>query len=215
MSADVFVAKVLENRFTAKQLESLTIAVKAGFEDGPPCLQHLGTKGFPQGTRNNGLFNIAVYCRKKSPDNWESELESFNVQLMDPPLSSSEVQGVIKSARRKEYQYTCSKPPIAPYCNVAVCKLRKHGVGTNSDMPAVHSLTKFNTNPPIWFLDVDGGGRLELDTDDLHNQRRFQRKCMERLNVLPGKMNDIAWTKLVGLSGSFNIDVVETAVLPP
>ena len=64
-------------------------------------------------------------------------------------------------------------------------------------MPAVHSLTKFNTNPPIWFLDVDGGGRLELETDDLHNQRRFQRKCMERLNVLPGKMNDIAWTKLV------------------
>ena len=26
----------------------------------------------------------------------------------------------------------------------------------------MHSLTKFDTEPPIWFLDVDGGGRLEL-----------------------------------------------------
>jgi hypothetical protein len=197
MKPEAFIEKVMANRFTAKQLEDLVIKVKTDFEDGPPCLQHLATKGFPQGTRNNGLFNIAVYCRKKNPDNWEGDLEGFNVQLMEPPLSSSEVQGVIKSAKRKDYQYTCSKPPIAPYCNSGVCKLRKHGIGASSDMPAVHSLTKFNTNPPIWFLDIDGGGRLELETDDLHNQRRFQRKCMERLNVLPAKMNDIAWTKLI------------------
>jgi len=200
LNLEEFVEFALSRVVTPKVF--LELKISSGKEEdllpeGPPCLQHLSTKGFPQGTRNNGLFNIAVYCRKKSPDNWESQLEGFNIDLMDPPLSSSEVQGVIKSAKRKEYQYTCSKPPVAPYCNAAVCKLRKFGVGTSTDMPAVHSLTKFNTLPPIWFLDVDGGGRLELETDDLHNQRRFQRKCMERLNVLPGKMNDIAWTKLV------------------
>lgn len=30
-------------------------------KDGPPCLQALMRQGFPEGTRNNGLFNIGVY----------------------------------------------------------------------------------------------------------------------------------------------------------
>jgi|TARA_R100000482_G_C5090307_1_gene130472 hypothetical protein len=116
---------------------------------------------------------------------------------MDPPLASTEVQAVMKSANRKDYHYTCSKAPIAPYCNAAVCKLRAHGIDGGNDMPTIHSLTKFDSNPPIWFLDIEGGGRLELETDDLQNQRRFQKKCMEKLNMLPSKMSEPAWAKLI------------------
>tara|TARA_B100000287_G_scaffold365834_1_gene360768 strand:+ start:32396 stop:33880 length:1485 start_codon:yes stop_codon:yes gene_type:complete len=193
-----FVEKALAARLSLSELQDLKIKQPTSdFDDGPPCLQHLSTQGFPSGTRNNGLFNIAVYCRKRDPDNWKPDMESFNIKLMDPPLSSSEVQAVVKSASRKEYQFTCSKAPIAPYCNAAVCKLRKFGIDGSNDLPAIHSLTKFNTAPPIWFLDVDGGGRLELETDDLQNQRRFQRKCMEKLNTMPNKMSDQAWTKLI------------------
>lgn len=198
MPHKVFVERVKEHWLSAKQLEELQVpTLVEEFDDGPPCLQHLSTQGFPAGTRNNGLFNIAVYCRKKNPDNWQQDLEQYNVKLMDPPLGSTEVQGVVKSASRKDYQYTCSRAPIAPYCNAAVCKLRKFGIDGANDMPAIHSLTKFNTTPPIWFLDVDGGGRLELDTDDLQNQRRFQRRCMEKLNIMPNKMNENAWNKLI------------------
>jgi len=182
---------------TIKELEDKTVEVSTEFEDGPPCLQHLAQQGFPAGTRNNGLFNVAVYCRKSNPDNWKEDVDKYNVKCMDPPLPSSEVQGVIKSASRKDYHYTCSRAPIAPHCNSPVCRLRKHGIDDNSDMPTVHSLTKFDSNPPIWFLDIEGGGRLELETDDLQNQRRFQRKCMERLNMMPSKMNEQAWTKLI------------------
>ncbi len=32
-------------------------------KDGPPCLQALLRQGFPEGTRNNGLFNLGVYLR--------------------------------------------------------------------------------------------------------------------------------------------------------
>ena len=40
-------------------------------------------------------------------------------------------------------------------------------------------LTKQDSEPPIWFLDVEGG-RLELETDDLLNQNRFQTKVYGR-----------------------------------
>ncbi len=198
MDAAKFAQAAMLNRLTPDDFNKLKIKQpESDFDDGPPCLQHLSAQGFPQGTRNNGLFNVAVYCRKRDPDNWQRDMEKLNAKLMDPPLSSSEVQGVIKSASRKDYQFTCSKAPIAPYCNAAVCKLRKFGIDGSNDLPAIHSLTKFNTNPPIWFLDIDGGGRLELETDDLQNQRRFQRKCMEKLNTMPNKMSDQAWTKLI------------------
>lgn len=199
-------------RLSEKQLDKLQIPlIVDDFEDGPPCLQFLATQGFPPGTRNDGLFNCAVYARKKNPDDWQSDLEVINVKLMDPPLSSTEVQAVVKSASRKDYQYTCSKAPIAPYCNAAVCKLRKFGVSGSNDIPPIHSLTKYNSTPPIWFLDVDGGGRLELETDDLQNQRRFQRKCMEKLNIMPSKMNDNAWTKLINFLFE-NLTIIEAPV---
>jgi hypothetical protein len=96
------------------------------FGDGPPCLQRLATNGFPEGTRNNCLFNLGVYCRKKYGDDWESELEALNYKLMDPPLAASEVIQVQKS---KEYQYTCEQAPLVSVCSKDACLGRKYGVG--------------------------------------------------------------------------------------
>tara|TARA_A100000172_G_scaffold81078_1_gene72833 strand:+ start:6820 stop:8328 length:1509 start_codon:yes stop_codon:yes gene_type:complete len=182
---------------TKERLQKLKVKVNYELDEGPPCLQHLTEQGFPEGTRNNGLFNLAVYCRKAYPDNWQAQVETYNVKFMDPPLMATEVLDIIKSANKKTYQYTCSRAPIAPYCNASVCKLRKHGIGNDGGMPAIHSLTKYNSNPPIWFLDIEGSGRIELDTDDLQNQRRFQRRCMERLNMMPAKMNENSWNQLI------------------
>jgi hypothetical protein len=36
-------------------------------KDGPPCLQALCAQGFPEGTRNNGLFNIGVFLKRAFP----------------------------------------------------------------------------------------------------------------------------------------------------
>ena len=39
---------------------------------GPPCLQQLLSQGpLGEGGRNNGLFNIGVYLRKRFPDEWQ------------------------------------------------------------------------------------------------------------------------------------------------
>jgi hypothetical protein len=64
-------------------------------------------------------------------------------------------------------------------------------------MPVLSTLTKLNTNPPTWFIDVESGGRLELSTDDLQNQPRFQKRCMDCLNVMPPIVNRVAWQSMV------------------
>jgi hypothetical protein len=119
-------------RVTAKQLEAAEPASGELFADGPPCLQSLAPGGFPEGTRNEGLFNVAVYFRMKNPDGWEDDVRQFNQDKMDPPLPNSEVRGVLKSAGRKEYWYGCSKPPLSSCCNKKLCYTREFGIGNGT-----------------------------------------------------------------------------------
>jgi len=166
------------------------------FSGGPPCLQNLVSQGFPEGTRNNGLTALATFAKKKYPDDWRVRVEKYNQDYLQPPLSSDEVATIIKSADRKDYNYRCKDLPIAAFCNAGVCRSRQYGVGAGGALPSFGALTKLNTNPPTWFLDVEGG-RLELETDDLQSQVRFQKKCMDVLNVMPPRMKEGDWQQLI------------------
>lgn len=192
---------------TPQALENFgVISGSKNLADGPPCLQHLSTQGFPQGTRNSGLYNLGVYTKKAFPDSWEKVVEQYNLKYMQPPLDSGEVKEIVKSLKKKEYQYTCTQIPIVNHCNSAVCRGRKFGVGDHSGMPVVTGLTKYDSSPPIWFADIEGGGRLELSTEDLQSQLRFQKRCMEILNSMPTPMNQKAWQAMIqGLLDSVTI----------
>lgn len=181
-----------------EQLNKPLVAPTDDLIDGPPCLQHLIQLGFPTGTRNSGLFNIAVYLRKAHPDCWEDKLEDYNHKYMDPPLKSSEIQGVVKSAKKKDYAYTCAKQPVAPHCNSAVCRTRKFGIndGAGAAFPNLGSLSKLDVKPPIWFWDVEGH-RLELTTPELQDPNAFQRKCMETINLMPPVPSKQVWHRIV------------------
>lgn len=196
LSAEDFVLLVQNKRLSLSKLEQLQIIVKADLEDGPPCLQYLITQGFPSGTRNEGLFNLGVYLRKAFPDHWKDKIEEFNVKYMHPPLASSDVQGVIKSVRKKEYFYKCNSQPLSGYCNKQLCSTRTHGIGATT-LPVLSTLTKYNSNPPIWFVTIEDSGRLELTTEDLQNVMRFQKRCMESLNFMPPIPRRDEWQKLI------------------
>lgn len=184
-------------RITPKAFIDLKIANAEELIDGPPCLQLLALQGFPPGTRNNGLLNLAVYLRKLTPDNWKAELDKYNKLYMIPALPSAEVLAVIKSMEKKEYNYTCKQDPICAHCNVQLCRTRKYGIGGGLGMPSMGSLTKLMTDPPIWFLEVDHGGRLELSTDDLQSPFKFQKRCMDALNMMPVVMKREDWQDIV------------------
>lgn len=196
LSAADFITQVDKTRLTKKQLEDIKVKVQSDLEEGPPCLQYLVTQGFPQGVRNEGLFNLGVYAKKAFPDHWKEKVEELNSKYMHPPLTSVDVQGVLKSLRKKDYFYRCTSQPLAAYCNKQTCMTRTYGIGT-STLPALINLTKFNSMPPIWFVTVEDSGRLELTTEDLQLPARFQKRCMESLNMMPPIPSRDRWQQLM------------------
>ena len=165
--------------------------------NGPPCLQALCSQGFPEGTRNNGLFNVGIYLRKADPSGWEDKLMEYNQKYFNPPLPLKEIQLISKQLEKKEYKYKCKDEPIKSFCNAGVCRQRTHGIGGDgAETPQLSALSKYNSEPPLWFLDVNGK-RVELETDHLFNQMNFQKACMERLNILPPSVKKIDWEQMI------------------
>jgi hypothetical protein len=198
LNLDEFLEDVKFRMITPEQLLKFTLAGVDSLRGGPPCLQHLIRQGFPDGTRNNGLFNLGVYAKKKDADNWPKLVEEMNVQFMDPPLTANEVLGVIKSLNKKEFSYMCEQPPIKSFCNKDACRGCEFGIGgLVQGFPRLGSLTKLSTEPPIWFIEVEGGGRLELSTEELQSPMAFQTACMKSLNIMPQLPKRDVWTGII------------------
>ena len=153
--------------------------------------------GISEGGRNNGLFNIGVYLRKAYPDSWESEILRYNMEFFSPPLPLPEVNIVAKQVQRKDYAYKCSDAPINAHCNKELCQTRKFGIGAAVAGATIANLRKYNSTPPVWFMDVNGEP-LELDTEALMNQMTFQRACMEQLNFMPRSVAKQQWESRIG-----------------
>lgn len=166
-------------------------------KDAPPCLQILCKNLISEGGRNNGLFNIGVYLRKAFPDSWESEILKYNMEYLSPPLPLPEVNIVAKQLQRKDYAYKCSNSPINSHCNKELCRTRKFGIGAAVAGATIANLRKYNSTPPVWFMDVNGEP-LELDTEALMNQMTFQRSCMEQLNFMPRSVAKNQWESRIG-----------------
>lgn len=166
------------------------------FADGPPCLQHLASMGVPPGGQNNALFHMGVYYQKAHPEDWRDHLERANRELLRPPGSAEGLTSVIKSLSAKEYQYTCKNEPMAGHCNSVLCRTRKFGVGDGGNFPIISGLSKLDTTPPIWFVDVEGQ-RVEASTEQLQNYMLFHRLCMDRLNTCYRMMKPVDWLSSV------------------
>jgi hypothetical protein len=170
--------------------------------DGPPCLEQLVSIKLSEGHRNEGMYNIAVYLKKAFGDAWEKKFWEYNAMFCDPPLETEELKGLVKSMGKKDWRYTCSKKPISLYCNSAVCRNRRYGVGGGAGgFVKLGQLRKLLTTPPTWFWDVSRDGSepatLELTTEQLHSPRLFQIACMNALNHMPVQASGTVWQQLV------------------
>ena len=213
LSPEQFIEHCKKFIISPKELSKLDLSFgtsKDVLADGPPCLQRLISMNFPQGSRNNGLFNLGVYARLFDEENWETLVQKYNMDYLTPPLSHSEVGAVIRQLKKKEYFYKCEDQPIKPFCDKELCKGRKYGVGPASTRNDLSSLTKIDGDPPIWILNVDGE-RVELTTGGLTTQTQFQKECVSQINKFPVSVNQRAWqTRIQTLLD--NVTIIE---VPP
>ena len=210
LSAEEFIEFVEKRKITHEELLDLSVPEVEELKDGPPCLKTLLKQGFPEGTRNNGLFNVGVYLKQASPDKWETEIEEYNRKFVNPPLPAQEVLTLISTLKKKEYNYKCNDEPIRSYCDVQKCRTCKFGVGKGNTTPTFSSLAKLDTKPPLWFLSIDDK-RLELTTEQLQNQTKFQRACMEILNLMPPKTNERAWQAQIQTLMDNGMEIIEVS----
>lgn len=173
--------------------------IEALFDGGPPCLRTLARSGFPPGSRNNALFGVAVYLKKRyGAEEFGPHLEAYNQRLMDPPKDAAEVSALIKSLTKKDYGYKCREAPVVSVCDRRVCLKCEFGVGGLPDDPGVvlGPLVKLRTDPPTWIWDVDGA-RIELTTAELTDQRAFGQKVIDGLNKWPSPIKPGAWQAII------------------
>ena len=197
----------LYDQHVCEDISKIVVAVdKEVIANGPPCLQFLTSKGFPEGTRNNGLFNIGIFYYKMDPDGWEKLLEEYNLKYMDPPLRPNEVTTIQKQVRQEKadgtpkYSYKCNDQPIVSVCQKALCKTRKFGIGNITDEhPTYAELSVLDATPPIWFVNVNTK-RVEInDVGDLYNFNIFRKIIAEQLKIWIPRMKAQDWDDIVSI----------------
>lgn len=182
-------------RVDNKALGKIDVPLSDLFKDGPPCLQHLATFGFEQGGRNNSLYNIGVYLKKKRPDNWHDDLHDQNQKLMKPPLDNQEVTQVIRNLERKDYFYTCTVPPICNHCDKKLCATREFGITFGKDageLFPIDNITKCVSRDSVRWYAEHNSTRVELTTEQLLSPTLLQRVFLDRFSVVIviGKQRD-------------------------
>jgi hypothetical protein len=165
------------------------------FGDGPVCLEILAQQKVTPGGQNNALLNMGIYFKRIDPVNWKKRLEGANSGFLNPPGSSEGLLSVTRSLDKKDYNYTCKAAPICNHCNSSLCRTRKFGVGAESDFPTIASLAKLDTDPPLWFADIDGR-RIELETNNLYLYNNFAKVCFEHGMVF-SMMKQTQWVDIL------------------
>lgn len=172
------------------------------FPDGPPCLQILEKQGkFVDGTKNLGMMAVTTYHQKANPDHWVDKVVEYN-QIIGG-VENDELQNIIKSYRRKEYNYGCKKAPINSVCQRKACLLRKFGVsgGEGSGDEAIveiGNITRYDHGPddPEWGLELNGR-RIVVSNGELASKDKFNLVCLARLSLLPVRQSQPRWTAYV------------------
>lgn len=178
------------------------------FADGPPCLQHLAQQGVQPGGQSNALFHMGVYFKRAFPEDWENRLERANQELLQPPGSAEGLTSVIRSLRKKDYEYTCKNEPMVSHCNSMLCRTRRFGVGDGGNIPSITGMSKLDTEPPVWFVDVEGE-RVDATTEQLQNYTLFHRLCMDRLHRCYRMLTPKEWLPLVSAAMDDGLTLIE------
>jgi len=167
--------------------------------EAPPCVQHMMAKGV-KSYRNESLFAIAIYFRKRYKEDWIDKTHDTNRQVMEVPLPYGEVKKLLSSIRKRDYTYRCNEEPCSGLCDKDVCLTRKYGM-LQDELDAINQivgeftdLKKIMTDPPKW--EISFKGRIVMiSTTSLMDFNKLRMSVLEQLTEILPPMRSGTWQR--------------------
>ncbi len=202
LSTHEFIKYAEEMRVGKPKLRAL---VMADNPDAPPCIQALLSQGAPMGQRNEAMYNIGVYFRKRDPLTAEANAEASNQFVFQTPLPKAELKRTITSAMKPEYSYRCGEEVIKQHCNRAECLKRVCGIteteaehhDTHDALPMFSDLAKYLTEPVRWEMVIDGVRVFNISTVDLLDWRYIRQLVADRLTRVVPMIKNSEWERML------------------
>lgn len=178
------------------------------YRGAPPCVCRAANEGgFAEGTRNDSMFNVGIYCRKKYGDEWEAPFHEINQKLCRPPLNDFEMQRTIASLTKKDtYEMRCN----GPHCNKKKCRQATFGRGPLFSEVGIDvgTVTKVEGDQAAWYLEINDR-RVKMATRDLMSQGRFNERCVEMINVVTVGVPYARWMEFIQTAILAKADIVQ------
>lgn len=206
LSLDEAIVYIKEKVTTIEEVEDFLKSLE--LNDAPPCLQQLYFLS-PLLNRNNFLFSMGVYLKKKDEESFEQELLEINNGLIEPLEEKELTKTVTSSLKKRDYSYKCKEDPCVSYCNKTECKKREFGIGKNEGYFSsieVGQLYQYKMQQPYYEWEVKLQGNEEIkrlrfnSEDEIIKQDTFLKLCMRELHELPNKLKQSEWFNKVNQS---------------
>ena len=230
MDFDMFMKVVKLNSKSKKELYEIKtgkisdalLGQSDEFKDGPPCLSVICgqlEKGnysdpedggahnkLPDG-RDEFLYNIMVWAKKRFPDSWEKIVKDKAEELLvyDVSWDTKKIDSKIILWKKETANYKCHGKPVSSFCNKNVCLTRKYGIGSQvlADWPEIVGITKWEYRPePAFELDIKmPSGKLKKvfakNIEYLVEQKRIKALLAAHVGILPPTMKNTAFTQMI------------------
>lgn len=216
LSLEEFIAFAFAKRLkTIKEAKEIIYKTEEYLNGCPPCLSNILSRGKIDSMRDEHLFNIGIFLKRKFSSDWENLMSKVNMDYCSPPISNSELQNaIIKPLNKKDYNYKCSTSFMKEHCSVAKCLESQFGIESDNEI-VLTGLTKYATIPPIWFIEIENYGRVQVSTEALQSQFLFQKVCMEQINKVIPLVKPVVWAdKIKTLFDNINIIDMPEDVTP-
>ncbi|NIU83363.1 MAG: hypothetical protein GWN64_07750 [Candidatus Thorarchaeota archaeon] len=176
--------------------------------DAPPCLQSIY---YEKDTdfRNQYLFSLCRYLKAKHGDEFDILIQKYNLELGKPIPANELDKTIVSSHKKKDYSYRCTEEPLCSHCNKNLCRERKYGIGGEEVSELnFEQFIQYTSDPPYYEWVINGSSMKFYAESDIINQLKFRELCFRRLHVLPPRMKDAQWTKIINRALK-NIEIVK------
>lgn len=177
--------------------DTVAATIKATFKGGPPCLQYIAMMRSLQ-FQHNYLFNVAIFLKRKYPENWQEAFKWVNFHVLDPPGDPEKLMALIKDFKGRDYEYRCKDEPIVSHCIAEACRRMPYGVGTGKGGQDHYEfgVTIIEGAPRRYFVNI-GDSRVGMTPEEFLSQRQYRYKAFAYCGSFPDMMKQSEWDAIV------------------